>query len=145
MSEKNSYLAQMPDAQFYRQLVQNFLALSVVAIGLLAAHRNPAGVWSFAVGAVLSAVNFWLLSISIPKLVRADLAAAPSSRTGHIVRRAIFEFVLRYIVVGVVAFVAIRYDAVHVLAFTVGLSLPIFAIMIQGIRMTVSTLRVKSV
>lgn len=145
MSAKSNFFGGVPDPHFYAQLAQNFAVLLVTAVTYLALQHDRGGVWSLLVGAAASAANFWLLSISIPKLVRTDLATAAPSRTRQIVRRAIFEFVVRYGVLGGAAFLAVRHHAVHLLALVMGFSLPIFAIMIQGIRLTVTGPRVKSV
>ena len=144
MSTKNNFFAGVPDPHFYAQLSQNFSVLLVAAVTYFVVEHDRSGMWSLLVGAAASAINFWLLSISIPKLVRTDLATAAPSRTRQIVRRAIFEFVVRYVVLGGAAFLAVRHHAVHLMALAMGFSLPIFAIMIQGIRLTVPWPRVKS-
>lgn len=144
MNSENNFLDQLPDRHFYTALLQNFAGLLLLSLAILAMKHNGVGAWSFFLGAAVSGINFWLLSHSIPKMVRADLAAAPSSRTQRIVRRALIEFLGRYLVVGVVAYFAIRSRSVHLMAFAMGLSLPIFSIMVQGIRITLTDYRVKS-
>lgn len=136
MNPINNVWAQLPDRRFYTQLMQNFAITLAASLLYLGARHDGVGAGSLLLGAVVSAANFGLLSKSIPKLVRADLAAAPGSRNDSIVRRALGEFVVRYVIVGVVAYLATRSHSVHLVAFAMGLSLPIFAIMIQGLRMT---------
>lgn len=127
--------AHLPDQRFFAQLLQNFAALLIISVSVLVLRQHGEGVGSLLLGAAVAALNFWLLSSSIPKLVRTDLAVAPNARTGRIVRRTLVEFVGRYLVVGMVAYWGIRNPMVHPRALVVGLSLPIFAIMIQGIRL----------
>lgn len=139
MSLKSDPFTLLPDRHFFAQLLQNFVLLLVASLLILAHAHNGVGAWSFAAGAVVSAANFWLLSVSIPKLVRPETAgAALMSRTGNVVRRALIEFLLRYVGVGVVAYGAIHWHWVHLEAFAMGLSLPIFGIMIQGLRLVLA-------
>lgn len=131
--------AHLPDQRFFVQWLQNFAALLFVSVFYLAIRQHGGGVSSLLLGAAVSAINFWLLSNSIPKLVRADLATAPSARTRRIVRRALVEFIGRYLVVGAVAYWGIQSPAMHHMALVLGLSLPIFAILIQGIRLLLAS------
>jgi ATP synthase I chain len=118
--------------------------LLVACVGFLAVRHSGPPLWSLLIGAALSAANFWLLSHSIPKLLRPDLAAAPSSQTRRIVRRALFEFVVRFVVLGGVTYLSVRSHSMNLMGFAAGLSLPVFAIMVQGVRMAFSVQRVKS-
>ncbi len=140
MSSSNSWLADLPDPEFYAQLTQNFALLMVCSVAYLGLTHNLRGAASFVVGALVSAGNFWLLSHSIPRLVGPDLAVS-TRRTSRVVRRALLEFLGRYVVVGAVAFWAIRYHGISLEAFAMGLSLPVFAVMLQAVRMMVSLLR----
>lgn len=144
MNPRSNSLSHLPDPTFFAELLQNYVVLLAASVSVLTIRHNIAGAGSLLIGSLVSAANFWLLSNSIPKLVRADLAAASTSRTGRIVRRALFEFLGRYVMVGGVAYLAIRSHSIHLMAFAIGLSLPVFAIMIQGIRLTLSLQRAKS-
>jgi hypothetical protein len=144
MMPRNKIFNFLPDREFFAGLCLNFAVLLGASIVILVIRHDGSGVWSLTLGATVSAVNFWLLSTSIPKLLRPDLEMAPNPRTGRIVRRALFEFVGRYVVLGAAVYFAIRSRTVHLVAFAMGLSLPIFAIMIQGVRMTFSAGRIKS-
>jgi|GEM_PF-5740007 len=144
MNPRGNSPTHLPDPTFFAQLIQNYVVLLVASVGVLSIRHNIAGAGSLLIGALISAANFRLLSHSIPRLVRADLAAAPTSRTSRIVRRALFEFLGRYVMVGGVAYLAIRNHSIHLMAFAMGLSWPIFAIMIQGVRLTFSIPRAKS-
>ncbi|MBZ5537358.1 MAG: ATP synthase subunit I [Acidobacteriia bacterium] len=134
----------LPDPEFFIQLTQNFAGVLAASIGVLALKHSGAAIWSLLIGAAVSAANFWLLSHSIPKLLRPDPADAPLSETGRVVRRALLEFVGRYVILGGVAYLAVRNHSVNLMGFAWGLSLPVFAIMVQGIRMAFSVQRVKS-
>ncbi len=144
MSLKSDPLSLLPDRHFFVQLLQNSAVLLAVSLAILAREHDAIGAWSLVLGAVVSAANFWVLSVSIPKLLRADLATAPTSRADRVVRRALVEFVARYAVVGAVAYLAIHWHWVHVETFAMGLSLPVFAIMIQGLRLALSRERFSS-
>jgi hypothetical protein len=144
MNPGKSDQVSLPDPEFFMQVSQNFVVLLVASVGVLAMRQSGPAVWSLLIGAAVSAANFWLLSHSIPKLLRPDLSAAPAFETGRIVRRALLEFVGRYGVVGGVAYLAVRNHSVNLMVFAIGLSLPILAIMVQGIRMAFSVERVKS-
>ena len=144
MHPGTSHRVPLPDPEFFIQLRQNFVALLAASVGVLALKHSGTAVWSLLIGAAASAANFWLLSHSIPKLLSPDLAEELPSRTGRVVRRALFEFVGRYVVLGGITYLAVRVTSVNLMGFAWGLSLPIFAIMVQGIRMAFSVQRVKS-
>jgi ATP synthase I subunit len=134
----------LPDPEFFMQLSQNFVVLLAASMGVLVLKHSGAAVWSLLIGAAVSTANFCLLSHSIPKLLRPDLSDVPKPQTARVVRRALFEFVGRYVILGGVTYLAVRNHSVNVLVLAWGLSLPIFAIMVQGIRMAFSVRRVKS-
>jgi hypothetical protein len=144
MGLKSDQLSLLPDRHFFVQLLQNSAVLLAVSLVVFARGRDAIGAWSYIVGAAVSAANFWVLSVNIPKLLRADLATAPTSHADCVVRRALVEFVGRYAVVGAVAYFAIHWHWVHLESFAMGLSLPVFAIMIQGLRLALSRERFSS-
>lgn len=141
---KSDPTALFPDRHFFIQLLENSVALLAVSLIVFAAKRDGIGAWSWVLGATLSAANFWLLSLSIPKLLRPGSSEAASGHTRQTVRRALFEFVIRYLGVGVVAYFAIHGGWVHLAPFAMGLSLPIFALMVQAVRLTVEGMRSNS-
>ncbi|MDD5543806.1 MAG: ATP synthase subunit I [Acidobacteriia bacterium] len=141
MSLKSEMSAPFPDRHFFNQLLENSAVLLVIALLVFAARRDVLGAGSWVLGTVLSAANFWLLSLSIPKLLRPAGTEAATQHARRAVRRALFEFVIRYVAVGVVAYFAIHGGWVRLEPFALGLSLPIFALMIQAVRLTVEGLR----
>lgn len=132
MPPATNHQVHLPDPEFFIQLGQNFVALLAASMAVLALKYNGAAIWSLLIGAAVSAANFWLLSRSIPKLLRPGTAEGLPVQTSRVARRALIEFVARYVILGGVAYLAVRSHSVDLMGFAWGLSLPIFAIMVRG-------------
>ena len=114
-----------------RALPRMFKTMLLVGILLLAPafwKYHLAGVVGFAAGAAISCINFRALQRSVEGLADRIVNQESSERGGRIVLR----FLLRYALVGVVAYAIFRGSAQAFRGFLWGLCLPVAAMMIEA-------------
>jgi len=123
-----------------RALSRMFRTLVVVsALALVPAfwRYGLVGTMGFAAGAVVSAVNFRALQRSVEALADRIVDRQSRERGGRIVRR----FLLRYALVGAVAYAIFKGSVVAFHGFLWGLCLPVAAMMFEAAFEALAALR----
>lgn len=83
----------------------------------------------FLAGCLVSAVNFYWLN----RIVSALGEQATSQRGGEILAGFVARFLLRYLLIGMVAYVIFTSPAINVFGFFAGLSLPVAGIFCEAL------------
>ena len=114
-----------------RALPRMFRTMLIVSVLLLAPafwKYRLAGATGFAAGAAISCINFRALQRSVEGLADRIVNRSSNERGGRIVLR----FLLRYALVGAVAYAIFRGSASAFRGFLWGLCLPVAAMMIEA-------------
>lgn len=126
---------------FYRRVLRR-LFLTMVALALLLApaiwiRYRAAEALSFLFGGIVAIANFYWLRRTVEALGRAfESTGRKPSSTGVVAR-----FLLRYVLIALVAYVILRGSAASLYGLIAGLSLPVAAILIEAVYETYRTLR----
>jgi len=110
------------------RLLRNILVLSILLLGPAFWFYRLAGAMGFVFGAAISYVNFRSLSRGVEGLTKRIVDQNSSERGGRIIMR----FVLRYLLVGVVAYAIFKSSAVAFRGFLWGLLIPAAALMLEA-------------
>lgn len=133
---------QAETAEDFYQRVLRRLFLTMVALALLLAPaiwiRYRAGeALSFLFGSIVSITNFYWLRRTVEALGRAFELTGRKPSSGGVVAR----FLLRYVLIALVAYVILRGSAASLYGLIAGLSLPVAAILIEAVYETYRALR----
>ena len=126
---------------FYRGVLRRlFLTMAALALLLMPAiwiRYGAAEALSFLLGSVVAVVNFHWLRRTVEALGRAFDATGrkPSSA------RVVIRFLLRYVLIALVAYVIVKSSAASLYGLIAGLSLPVAAILIEAVYETGRAIR----
>ena len=122
-----------PEAErFYagaiRRIVRVLLILAVITPFLVAWFYGIAAAAGFFLGALISWINFKSLARSVEALASRIVEAHSRERGGNVVLR----FLLRYVLVGIVAYAIFRGSSQAFRGFLFGLCLPVGAMLCEA-------------
>jgi len=110
------------------RLLRNILLLSILLLAPALWFYRLAGAMGFALGAAVSYVNFHSLSRGVEALTDRVVNQNSRERGGWIILR----FVLRYLLVGAVAYVIFKGSVLAFHGFLWGLCVPVAALMAEA-------------
>jgi hypothetical protein len=110
------------------RLLRNILVLSILLLGPAFWFYRLAGAMGFAFGAAISYINFRSLSQGVEGLTKRIVDQNSREKGGRIIMR----FVLRYLLVGVVAYAIFKSSALAFRGFLWGLLVPAAALMLEA-------------
>jgi hypothetical protein len=110
------------------RLLRNILVLSILLLGPAFWFYRLAGAMGFVFGAAISYVNFRSLSRGVEGLTKRIVDQNSHEKGGRIIMR----FVLRYLLVGMVAYAIFKSSAVAFRGFLWGLLIPAAALMLEA-------------
>lgn len=110
------------------RLLRNILVLSILLLGPAFWFYRLAGAMGFAFGAAISYINFRSLSRGVEGLTKRIVDQNSREKGGRIIMR----FVLRYLLVGIVAYAIFKSSAVAFRGFLWGLLIPAAALMLEA-------------
>ena len=110
------------------RLLRNILVLSILLLGPAFWFYRLAGAMGFAFGAAISYINFRSLSQGVEGLTKRIVDQNSREKGGRIIMR----FVLRYLLVGIVAYAIFKSSAVAFRGFLWGLLIPAAALMLEA-------------
>jgi ATP synthase I subunit len=115
-------------ATTFRRIIGYMLALLIAGAPLLWARYGRGMAFSFTIGGVISLINFYWLKRVLAAMVDAVALSGKKRSAGGIVLR----FVLRYVLIGVAAYVIFKSSAMSLYGLCAGLSLPVGAVLIEA-------------
>lgn len=123
--------------RIFRRLIQFMVALALAltpAAWIIFGHVQAV---TFLAGGAIAIVNFYWLRRSVEALGRAFDATGekPSSA------RVVFQFLLRYLLIALAAYVILRGSAASLYGLIAGLSLPVAAILMEAVLETLKAVR----
>jgi len=118
------------------RIFRTMLFLGIAGTGAFWLWRDWSWAAGFAIGAVLSALSFRWMKGAISAMAQAAVPVPAASDPANSEPRqggggVVARFVLRYALIGVVAYVIFRSSAVSLMAFFVGLFVAIAAILAE--------------
>jgi ATP synthase I chain len=119
------------------RLLRNILVLSILLLGPAFWFYRLAGAMGFAFGAAISYINFRSLSQGVEGLTKRIVDQNSREKGGRIIMR----FVLRYLLVGIVAYAIFKSSAVAFRGFLWGLLIPAAALMLEAAWESYTALR----
>jgi ATP synthase I chain len=124
-------------ATTFRRIFLVMVALLIAGAPLLWAKFGRGFVLSFAIGGIISLVNFYWLKRTLAALVNAVAIAGKTRSPAGIV----FRFVLRYLLIAVAAYAIFKSSEMSMLGLCVGLSLLVGAILMEAVYTLYGALR----
>jgi hypothetical protein len=124
-------------ATTFRRIFLVMVALLIAGAPLLWAKFGRGFVRSFAIGGIISLVNFYWLKRTLAALVNAVAIAGKTRSPAGIV----FRFVLRYLLIAVAAYAIFKSSEMSMLGLCVGLSLLVGAILMEAVYTLYGALR----
>jgi ATP synthase I chain len=124
-------------ANTFRRVFAIMVALLIAGIPPLWARYGRGVALSFAIGGAISLVNFYWLKGVLAAMVEAVAVQGKKRSAAGIVLR----FVLRYVLIGVAAYVIFKSSAMSLYGLCAGLSLPVGAILIEAAYAVYGALR----
>lgn len=120
----------------------NFSIGLLLAAGLLTflSLRDWKMSWGFLLGGLIGVFNFVVLK----RTVAAVGEVVAEGRATRSVKRQVFKFFFRYLLLGAVLYVIFKSSAVSVYGLFIGLFLPVGAILIEAVYELYSALRHKT-
>jgi len=119
------------------RLLRNILVLSILLVGPAFWFYRSRGAVGFAFGAAISYVNFRSLSRGVEGLTKRIVDQNSREKGGRIIMR----FVLRYLLVGMVAYAIFKSSALAFRGFLWGLLVPAGALMLEAAWESYTALR----
>jgi hypothetical protein len=110
------------------RLLRNILVLSILLVGPAFWFYRLAGAIGFAFGSAVSYVNFRSLSLGVEGLAARIVERNSREKGGRIILR----FVLRYLLVGAVAYAIFKGSEMAFRGFLWGLLVPVAALMVEA-------------
>jgi hypothetical protein len=111
------------------RLLRNILVLSILLVGPAFWFYRVAGAIGFAFGAAMSYVNFRSLSLGVEGLTARIVDQHSRERGGWIIMR----FVMRYLLVGAIAYAIFKSSSPAFSGFLWGLCVPVGALMAEAV------------
>ena len=124
-------------ANVFRHIVWIMVVLAVGAAPVLWIKYHGALALGFMAGCAIAFVNFYWLKRTVAALVDA-VTRHGKKRSGAGV---VFTFVLRYVLIAVIAYVIFKGSKASVYGLFVGLSVPVGAILIEAVYVTYRAVR----
>jgi hypothetical protein len=121
----------------YRRLMRSIIVLFLLGAPALWSRYGSSVGLGFVIGGPISIFNFLLLK----KAVTALLDRVTQSGEKHSSGGVVFQFLLRYFLIGLATYVIFKGSAVSVIGLMVGLSLPVGAVLIEAIYASIRLLR----
>jgi hypothetical protein len=115
-------------AKTLRRIFLTMIILLIAGTPVLWATYGIGTALSFAIGGGVSLVNFYWLQRTLAGLVKAVAVRGRKQSSAGIVLR----FVLRYVLIAVVAYAIFKSSAMSMYGLCAGLSLPVGAILIEA-------------
>jgi hypothetical protein len=115
-------------AKTLRRILLTMIILLIAATPLLWARYGGGMALSFAIGGGISLVNFYWLKRTLAGLVEAVAVRGRKRSSAGIVLR----FMLRYVLIAVIAYAIFKSSATSMYGLCAGLSLPVGAILIEA-------------
>jgi hypothetical protein len=111
------------------RVLRNILAFSFLLLGPVCWHYRWLGAMGFVLGASVSYVNFRSLTRGVEGLAARIVNQDSQEKGGRIV----FRFVVRYLLVAVVAYAIFKGSSVAFYGFLWGLCVPVAALMAEAV------------
>jgi uncharacterized protein (DUF2062 family) len=121
----------------FHRIVRTMVFLAVVLTPVLWIKYHRSLALGFVAGCAIALVNFYWLKRTVTALVDA-VARQGKQRSGAGV---VFTFVLRYVLIAVVAYVIFKGSETSTYGLFAGLSLPVGAILIEAVYLTYGAVR----
>lgn len=115
-------------ANAFRRIFVVMAALLIAGTPLLWVRYGRGVALSFVIGGAISLINFYWLKRALSAMVEAVAVQGKRRSAGGIVLR----FVLRYVLIGVAAYVIFKSSAMSFYGLCAGLSLPVGAVLIEA-------------
>lgn len=119
----------------YRRLVWIMAALALLGVPAVWIRYQGSMAMTFAVGSLLAMLNFHWLKRTV-EAMGGRFAGKTRSSWG-----VVFRFLLRYVLIALIAYVILKSTASSLYGFFAGLSLPVGAILIEAVYETYQALR----
>jgi hypothetical protein len=115
-------------ASAFRRIFVSMAALLIAGTPLLWVRYGRGLALSFVLGGAISLINFYWLKRVLAAMVEAVAVQGKKRSAGGMVLR----FVLRYVLIGVAAYVIFKSSAMSLYGLCAGLSLPVGAVLIEA-------------